>query len=64
MAEVAEGQWQKYNKHSQERSFKVDDPVWLSIPTVGKLSPCWKGNWVVTACWKFQVENGDHWLCV
>ena len=40
VAEEAEGQRQAYNKHSQERSFKVDDPVWLSIPTTGKLDPC------------------------
>ena len=39
MAEAAEEQRQKYNKHSEERSFKVDDPVWQSIPTAGKLDP-------------------------
>ena len=50
MAEAAEGQRQQYNKHSHEQPFKVDDPVWLSIPTAGKLDPRWEGNWVVTAC--------------
>ena len=50
MAEAAEEQRQQYNKHSEERSFKVDDPVWLSIPTAGKLNPRWEGNWVVTGC--------------
>ena len=44
MAEAAEGQRQQYNKHSHEQSFKVVDPVWLSIPTAGKLDP----HWVVT----------------
>ena len=39
MAEAAEEQRQQYNKHSEERFFKVDDPVWLSIPTAGKLDP-------------------------
>lgn len=50
MAGAAEEQRQQYNKHSEERSFKVDDPVWLSISTAGKLDPRWEGNWVVTGC--------------
>ena len=49
MAEAAEGQRQQYKEHSHERSFKVDDPVWLSIPTAGKLDPRWEGNWVVNS---------------
>ena len=36
MAEAAEEQRQQYNKHSEERSFKVNDPVWRSIPTARK----------------------------
>ena len=43
---------QEYKKHSQERSFKVDDPVLLSIPTAGKLDPHWEGKWV-------NVETSD-----
>ena len=50
MAEAAEEQRQQYNKHSEKHSFKVDDPVWLSILTAGKLDPRWEGNWVVTGC--------------
>ena len=50
MAEAAEERRQQYNKHSEERFFEVDDPVWLFIPTAGKLDPRWEGNWVVTGC--------------
>ena len=39
MAGAAEGQRQGYNKHSHERSFKVDDPVWLSTYT-----NCWEAG--------------------
>ena len=28
-------------------SFTTGDPVWLSIPTAGKLEPRWEGGWVV-----------------
>ncbi|KAL5486467.1 hypothetical protein EMCRGX_G018950 [Ephydatia muelleri] len=50
MAEAAEERRQQYNKHSEERFFEVDDPVWLFIPTAEKLDPRWEGNWVVTGC--------------
>ncbi|KAL5486442.1 hypothetical protein EMCRGX_G018917 [Ephydatia muelleri] len=50
MAEAAEEHRQQYNKHSEERFFEVDDPVWLSIPTAGMWDPRWEGNWVVTGC--------------
>ena len=34
-----------YDQNSAERSFKVGDLVWLSIPTAGKLDPRWEGKW-------------------
>ena len=63
MAVAAEGQRQQYNKHTHERSFKVDDPVWLSISTAGKLDPRWEGNWVVTTCKSpvnFAISDGSR----
>ena len=34
-----------YVRHTRpSRQFKIGDPVWLSIPTAGKLSPRWEGN--------------------
>ena len=63
IADTAEGQRQEYNKHSQERSFKVNDSVWLSIPTARKLDPRWEGNWVVTACKSpvnVEISNGPR----
>ena len=38
-----------YDKQSNQRSFNVNDPVWLSVPTAGKLDPKWEGNWKVHA---------------
>ena len=35
-----------YDKHIRTRSFVSGDPVWLSIPTAGKLDPRWEGRWV------------------
>ena len=35
-----------YDRHTRpSRQFKIGDPVWLSIPTAGKLNPRWEGNW-------------------
>ena len=32
----------QHDYHAHERSFKVGDSVWLSIPTAGKLEPSWQ----------------------
>ena len=45
--QTANRQKSTYDKHSTCRSFGVGDPVWLSIPTAGKLEPRWEGGWVV-----------------
>ena len=37
----------QFNKNTQSRIFIQGDPVWLSIPTTGKLDPKWEGNWVI-----------------
>ena len=46
LALVASKQKSSYNK-SNQHSFKVNDPIWLPVPTTGKLDPKWEGNWKV-----------------
>ena len=36
-----------FDQHTRIRSFTVGDPVWLSIPTAGKLDPRWEGGWTI-----------------
>ena len=38
-----------YDRSSTHRPFKLNDPVWLSNPTAGKLDPKWVGDWKVIA---------------
>lgn len=47
--QAAHSQQLYYNQHCSQRMFKVGDPVWLSVPTAGKLQPRWEGNWRITA---------------
>ena len=36
-----------YDRKAQPRTFNVDDTVWLSISTAGKLDPRWEGKWKI-----------------
>lgn len=36
-----------FDQHTRIRSFTIGDPVWLSIPTAGKLDPRWEGGWKI-----------------
>ena len=36
-----------YDQLTKQPAFAVGNPVWLSIPTAGKLDPRWKGEWVI-----------------
>lgn len=47
LVESAGSQKATYDKHSASRSFTVGDPVWLSVPTAGKLDPRWEGEWTI-----------------
>ena len=47
LSSAAAEQKRFYDRSSVQRSFKVNDPVWLSIPTAGKLDPKWEGEWKV-----------------
>lgn len=38
-----------YDHRAHSRSFHVNDNVWLSIPTAGKLDPKWEGKWKITS---------------
>jgi hypothetical protein len=49
LALAASKQKSSYDKKSKQQCFKVNDPVWLSVPTAGKLDPKWEGNWKVLA---------------
>lgn len=44
--EASNHQKHQFDKNAQSQTFIQGDPVWLSIPTAGKLDPKWKGNWV------------------
>ena len=44
---AARNQKLHYDQHTSTPSFKLGDPVWLSVPTAGKLDPRWEGEWVV-----------------
>ena len=44
---AAQQQKNHYDKTSVTRTFSVGEPVWLSVPTAGKLQPRWEGNWTV-----------------
>ena len=43
-----------YDKCTKVPSFTVNDKVWLSVPTAGKLQPKWEGGWRVISV-KFPV---------
>ena len=45
IAEAACEQKTAYDRHSAPRSLMFGDPVWLSIPTIGKLSLRCEGKW-------------------
>ena len=47
LAAAARNQKQAYDQHTSAPSFTVGDPVWLSVPTAGKLDPKWEGEWVI-----------------
>ena len=61
--EAAEKQKLMYDLHTKSRSFKEGDPVWLPVPTAGKLQPKWEGGWKVTKIENpvnVQISSGHH----
>ena len=47
LSQSAAQQSQQYNQKASQRAFQVGTPVWLTVPTAGKLQPRWEGNWIV-----------------
>ena len=47
LAQAASNQKVAYDFKTRGRKFTEGDPVWLSIPTAGKLDPRWEGNWTI-----------------
>ena len=49
VTQAAHSQKDYYDRHSMQHSFKEGDPIWLSVPTAGKLQPRWEGEWRIKA---------------
>ena len=47
LVKAAEQQKLHYDKRTKPSSFALNDKVWLSVPTAGKLKPKWEGGWRV-----------------
>ena len=47
LVQAASNQKVAYYSKTCVRKFTEGDPVWLSIPTAGKLDPRWEGNWTI-----------------
>ena len=47
LTQAASSQKTYYDHHASAPSFNTGDPVWLAVPTAGKLDPRWEGEWVV-----------------
>ena len=44
IAQAAFNQKAAYDQHTNSASFKQGEPVWLSVPTAGKLEPKWESG--------------------
>ena len=63
VTQSAEHQKGLYDRHSKTRLFHEGDPVWLSIPTAGKLDPRWEGKCVVRSIKTsitLEITDGDR----
>ena len=47
LAQAATNQKVAYDSKTRVRTFTEGDPLWLSIPTAGKLDSRWEGNWTI-----------------
>ena len=67
LTEAAHRQRNSVGHKTQTRLFNVDDPVWLSIPTAGKLDPRWEGEWRMHAIpgpVTFVIHDGARYKTV
>ena len=63
LAEAAHHQKSVYDQHTSSRSFSAGDPVWLSVPTAGKLHPRWEEEWVIKSVkspLSMEITNGKN----
>ena len=52
-----------FDEHTSLRNFKQGDPVWLSIPTAGKLDARWEGEWSVKSVMSpttYTISDGNR----
>ena len=47
LAQAAHKQKTAYDQHTQQQTFRIGHPVWLSSPTAGKLDSKWEGGWEI-----------------
>lgn len=47
LAAAADHQKLAYDQQTTPRTFSQGEPVWLSVPTAGKLDPRWEGQWMI-----------------
>ena len=63
LQQAAQHQKAAYDRHTKVRSFQVGQPVWLSVPTAGKLDPRWEGKWKVTRIMSpvtVEISDGEQ----
>ena len=65
LKDSAKAQKEQYDLHSavEERPLRKGDPVWLSVPTAGKLDPRWEGGWTIQAVKSpvtVQISDGQR----
>lgn len=63
LAAAAHNQKQTYDQHTATPSFTAGEPVWLSVPTAGKLDPKWEGEWVIKSVKSpinMEIDNGRN----
>lgn len=61
LAVAAHSQKNYYDSRTIAPSFSVNDPVWLSIPTAGKLDARWEGEWIIKTVMSpvtIEITNG------
>ena len=63
LAEAEHHQKSVYDQHTSSRSFSAGYPVWLSVPTAGKLDPRREGEWVIKSVkspLSMEITNGKN----
>ncbi len=63
VVQASSHQKDSYDQRTKTRSFHVGDPVWLSIPNRGKLSPRWEGRWRVKSVQSdvnMEISDGER----